>query len=1539
MLMPGEKKVENWVQGGKRQKIDELDDILVVGVHILQCSYVKDITGYSFSHLRTTFVYTGFVLTCGLLRLVFHWFPHWMLMCMYNKCALMEAEKILVQDIYGVYYIHDVIVDVIEGVNYTRRSYVRKPVSFMKSRMMGLENDGRMMCYFIHKCLKYVWNGETHRFELIRSWHETTYEEILDSKPLNNETVLMNRALYGMNEISINLTSIVRLLLDECLNPFYCFQIFSCILWYSEEYWTYATCIVVISIMSLSWQVYELRRNEKTLKETMCISSSVIVYREEDGVKEFKEVDSISLVPGDIIEIPQNGCLVQCDAILLAGNCIVNESTLTGESVPVTKIPLPDSPSKGTLFDIKVHGRHILFAGTTVIQTRNYADERVLAVVARTGFYTVKGELVRSILFPKPLKFKFTQDSLRFIFALSILAVIGLGVSIYLMIRVNVGVGDIIRRALDLVTVVVPPALPVVMTVGVVLAQRRLLSHGIFCVNPTVINVCGVINVACFDKTGTLTEDGLDMWGIIPYEDGLFGDPELEPSELDNGPLMECLATCHSLTLIEGVLCGDPLDLKMFQSTKWELIEEAADHCKFEMAVPAIVRPSSKTSLMEKTSEKFNGDDIPYEVGILRQFPFSSSLQRMSVITRALNQNHFNIYTKGAPETIELLCRCDTIPRDFHSTLLEYTREGYRVLALAWKPLKATYTKVLRVSRERVEQDLQFLGLLIMENRLKPETTQVIETLRYANIRPVMVTGDNMLTALSVARDCEMIDELDRIILVSAKPPPFPRHVQSSSPNDSVTCFTKVDLPSDQPHSHTSSNHVSLPFVSLTQSQGTRNNNRPRTHSSFNAANSLFEENFFNQQYDSLVEFHYAEDLHKPVTEVTATTETRTTRKSHRSQPVNNTSTETDVDPHRFSVRSSRKSRKLMHRLCEDVPCVSRGCEQHSSPSSSSLTDITAVPNVSVNGHPRASSSGQREHHHYEIGSSGCYSKDDLHSVSNRRLNPTHSVSIRMLDRPDFHLAMSGKTWAIIREYYPWLIPKLVVKGTVFARFRPEQKAQLIESLQSVGYFVSMCGDGANDCGALKVAHAGIALSEAEASVASPFTSKQQNISCVPTLIREGRCALTTSFGAFKFMVGYSMIQFFSVIILYYIGSNISDLQFLFIDLFLITTLGLTFGYTPAYPRLSVEPPAMRLVSTVTLLSLGLQLLTCGLVQFSVFVFTRLQPWYLPLFTYHEDYELKNYESTAIFSVSVYQYIILAIVFSKSAPYRRSILSNHLFVVNLIACIAGSLYLTSHPARVVRKLFELCRFPSVYFVIILHGIVLGNLLFGYILESIVDGVSFRQRIRHIQHALFPRHVSRKDYEHIRDEIDRLAGVWPPIIRSASVQALPRELFNESDVVGQTVQTSRKRYNSRLSTDSESDEDCIPVTSEEKAVLCNSLRDNNIIHQQVQLHYNAQSPFQPSCVFDTMPKSAIEKSFNKKRTRSTSTHNRHSFNTTRSLDSKGIKRNTSKENSPRQQTPVVRTPTRRAERIRSQSGPKPLSPVNLQSDPFQSATYH
>ena len=79
-----------------------------------------------------------------------------------------------------------------------------------------------------------------------------------------------------------------------------------------------------------------------------------------------------------------------------------------------------------------------------------------------------------------------------------------------------------------------------------------------------------------------------------------------------------------------------------------------------------------------------------------------------------------------------------------------------------------------------------------------------------------------------------------------------------------------------------------------------------------------------------------------------------------------------------------------------------------------------------------------------------------------------------------------------------------------------------------------MCGDGANDCGALKQADAGISLSEAEASIAAPFTSKIQDISCVVTLLREGRCSLATTFSGFKFIELYSLIQYMTVLLLYY---------------------------------------------------------------------------------------------------------------------------------------------------------------------------------------------------------------------------------------------------------------------------------------------------------------------------------------------------------------------------------------------------------------------
>lgn len=144
-----------------------------------------------------------------------------------------------------------------------------------------------------------------------------------------------------------------------------------------------------------------------------------------------------------------------------------------------------------------------------------------------------------------------------------------------------------ILRALDLITIVVPPALPATLSIGTSFAISRLKKLGIFCISPPRVNIGGKIDCMCFDKTGTLTEDGLDIHGIravMTTEDGrkLFDhecksvanvDPYNDDNQSTQARILRTMTTCHSLKIVSGELLGDPLDLKMFEFTRWELEE------------------------------------------------------------------------------------------------------------------------------------------------------------------------------------------------------------------------------------------------------------------------------------------------------------------------------------------------------------------------------------------------------------------------------------------------------------------------------------------------------------------------------------------------------------------------------------------------------------------------------------------------------------------------------------------------------------------------------------------------------------------------------------------------------------------------------------------------------------------------------------------------------------------------------------------------------------------------------------------------------
>ena len=226
-----------------------------------------------------------------------------------------------------------------------------------------------------------------------------------------------------------------------------------------------------------------------------------------------------------------------CDAILLEGACVVNESSLTGESFPVSKKPIDAIISKGSRYEVDKYKVHTLQYGTCVIQARLQSNSvgknnskkddnashqgYVRCLVVRTGFCTLKGRLIRTIIYPKAIKFQAYREAYRFLALLGLLGICGMIYSFVVLGKHgNASLGELFANSLDIITIIVPPGLPACLSAGVVFALRKLKKGGIFCIDSQRINVCGDINLFVFDKTGTLTEDHLDVKGVHAFEKG-----------------------------------------------------------------------------------------------------------------------------------------------------------------------------------------------------------------------------------------------------------------------------------------------------------------------------------------------------------------------------------------------------------------------------------------------------------------------------------------------------------------------------------------------------------------------------------------------------------------------------------------------------------------------------------------------------------------------------------------------------------------------------------------------------------------------------------------------------------------------------------------------------------------------------------------------------------------------------------------------------------------------------------------------------------
>lgn len=455
-------------------------------------------------------------------------------------------------------------------------------------------------------------------------------------------------------------------------------------------------------------------------------------------------IKSEDLVRGDIIileagdAVPADGRIIECASLK------IEESALTGESVPVTKeeemLEIPEGEKGISLGDRK----NMIYMGSTVVYGRGKA------VITGTGMDTEMGKIADAISQAKeeltPLQKKLAQLSKILTIAIGAICVLVFALGIIEAKSVNIDVMiDTFMLAISLAVAAIPEGLVAVVTIVLSIGVTKMSKRNAVIRKITAVETLGCAQVICSDKTGTLTQNKMT---VVDY----------------SSPYEKLLATGMALASdAEEVNAGNEVE---------------------------IIGEPTEAALVKYASEKgIKKAEIIKDYPRIGEAPFDSGRKMMSTvhhnrlnmaisegdefISDLISKSKYVQFTKGAPDVV--LKKCTHIlengeivnldeekKKKVNERNLEMASKALRVLSLA---IRLYDDKPNSFDSKELEKDMVFVGLTGMIDPVRPEAKEAVQECRQAGIRPIMITGDQLDTAVAIAKELEIIESEDEAIL------------------------------------------------------------------------------------------------------------------------------------------------------------------------------------------------------------------------------------------------------------------------------------------------------------------------------------------------------------------------------------------------------------------------------------------------------------------------------------------------------------------------------------------------------------------------------------------------------------------------------------------------------------------------------------------------------------------------------------------------------------------------------------------------------